>query len=85
MELLRREQVRHEMKAVVQSDTHSRLFFIRTLKLTLLTRQVGIAVQLYNRIREVRGSNLSPDICYPDDCFLGFPKALQANMRIIIP
>jgi hypothetical protein len=37
---------------------------------------------LLTRIREVPGSNLSPEIGYPDWGFRGFPQSLQAHLKL---
>jgi hypothetical protein len=46
------------------------------------TEQIGVAVTLYIRIREVLASNLGQDIGYPGCFIMVLHQSLQANAEI---
>jgi hypothetical protein len=77
-------QVFERLRTPALDSTNARLstLLYLTFKHCMLLNVAVEWITLLLRIREAPGSNLSPEIGYPDCHFRGFPQSLQVNVGI---
>jgi hypothetical protein len=55
------------------------MWFMPSYRIFLMPNVVVERLTLLLRIREVQGSKLGLETCFPGERFRGFPQSLQAN------